>query len=170
MINHFTIESLADASHLSSDNLVKWMILVVYFSDSFLLLCRHRWDRRLAWSFTRCAILFVNVQVGGTFEAWQSVCTLMHLLFKSAFVDHIADFLGRVDAHLRLVLVRRLQIELFQECLHVGGFLIFHLLHLIQTLQWGVETRIEHWVTPEHQLDSWLESELVQAKVPQECH
>jgi len=167
MVNYFTIESLADAGHLGGDNLVKRVILFIYFANSFLLLRRHRWDGRLARSLMRCAILFINVQVGDTFDTWQSICTLMHLLIEGAFVDHITDFLRGFDAHLRLML--RLQVELLQECLHVGGFLIFNLLHLIQTLQRGVEARIEHWVTPEHQLNSWLEGELVQAKVPQEC-
>ena len=62
----------------------------------------------------------------------------------------------------------RLQVQILEEGLHVGGLLVLHLLHLVQPLQRCVEARVEDGVRAEHQLDPRLEGELVQAEVAQE--
>ena len=62
----------------------------------------------------------------------------------------------------------RLQVQILEEGLHVGGLLVLHLLHLVQPLQRRVEARVEDGVGAEDELDSRLEGELVEAEVPQE--
>ena len=74
--------------------------------------------------------------------------------------------LHRVHSH--ITLVPRFQIQVLEECLHVGGLFVFHLLHLVQTLQGRIETRIKDGIRAQNQLNTRLESELVQAEVAQE--
>lgn len=159
MVNNFAVEGLTNARHLSCNDLVNGIAAVVHLADAFLLRCGHGRDGGLAWPARLRATLIIHGH-GGTSSSRQAISALVHLLVERGSVGCIACVLSHLGSHL-LRPDFWLKVQLFQECLHVGGFLFLDLLHLIQTAERSIEACVEHRVTPEHQLNSRLEGELI---------